>query len=54
MVVGYDHQFGHKRQGNFDELLKLSAEFGFDVEKYPSRISKMWWLAQLKYETLLA
>ena len=37
MVVGYDHQFGHKRQGNFDELLKLSAEFGFDVEKIPEQ-----------------
>ena len=37
MVVGYDHQFGHKRQGNFDELLKLSVEFGFDVEKIPEQ-----------------
>ena len=37
MVVGYDHQFGHKRQGNFDELLKLSGEFGFDVEKIPEQ-----------------
>jgi riboflavin kinase/FMN adenylyltransferase len=37
MVVGYDHQFGHKRQGNFDELLKLSAEFKFEVEKIPEQ-----------------
>lgn len=37
MVVGYDHQFGHKRQGNFDELLKLSSEFGFEVEKIPEQ-----------------
>ena len=37
MVVGYDHQFGHKRQGNFDELLKLSTEFGFEVEKIPEQ-----------------
>jgi riboflavin kinase/FMN adenylyltransferase len=37
MVVGYDHQFGHKRQGNFDELLKLSADFTFEVEKIPEQ-----------------
>lgn len=37
MVVGYDHQFGHKRQGNFDELLKLASEFGFEVEKIPEQ-----------------
>ena len=37
MVVGYDHQFGHKRQGNFDELLKLSADFNFEVEKIPEQ-----------------
>lgn len=37
MVVGYDHQFGHNRQGNFEELLKLSAEFNFEVEKIPEQ-----------------
>ncbi len=37
MVVGYDHQFGHNRQGNFDELLKLSTEFDFEVEKIPEQ-----------------
>jgi riboflavin kinase/FMN adenylyltransferase len=37
MVVGYDHQFGHNRQGNFDELLKLSKEFDFEVEKIPEQ-----------------
>jgi riboflavin kinase/FMN adenylyltransferase len=37
MVVGYDHQFGHNRQGNFDELLKLSSEFNFEVEKIPEQ-----------------
>jgi len=37
MVVGYDHQFGHKRQGNFEELLKLSSQFKFEVEKIPEQ-----------------
>ncbi|MFM7015465.1 MAG: bifunctional riboflavin kinase/FAD synthetase [Bacteroidota bacterium] len=37
MVVGYDHQFGHNRQGNFDELMKLSTAFDFEVEKIPEQ-----------------
>ena len=37
MVVGYDHQFGHNRQGNFEELLKLSLAFNFEVEKIPEQ-----------------
>ena len=37
MVVGYDHQFGRNRQGNFDELLKLSMQYNFEVEKIPEQ-----------------
>ena len=37
MVVGYDHQFGRNRQGNFDELLKLSMQYNFEGEKIPEQ-----------------
>lgn len=33
LVLGYDHMFGKNREGNFDTLKKLSAEFDFDVIK---------------------
>lgn len=33
LVIGYDHHFGKKREGNFDDLLRLAPEMGFDVEK---------------------
>ncbi len=33
VVVGYDHAFGKNREGNFENLLLLSDEFKFDVEK---------------------
>ncbi|MGD9898420.1 MAG: bifunctional riboflavin kinase/FAD synthetase [Calditrichaceae bacterium] len=33
VVVGYDHAFGKNREGNFDNLVLLSDEFKFEVEK---------------------
>lgn len=33
LVVGYDHLFGRDRQGDFQTLLELAKEFGFNVHK---------------------
>jgi riboflavin kinase/FMN adenylyltransferase len=33
LVIGYDHHFGKKREGNFNDLLRLAPELGFEVEK---------------------
>lgn len=33
LVVGYDHLFGHDREGNFEMLKSLGAEFNFGVHK---------------------
>jgi len=33
IVVGYNHYFGHNREGNFAHLSKLGAQFGFEVEE---------------------
>lgn len=35
LIVGYNHHFGHNREGNFDYLDKLRAEFGFDIYMLP-------------------
>ena len=32
LVVGYNHSFGHNREGNFEFLEKNRARFGFDLE----------------------
>ncbi len=32
-VIGYDHQYGKNREGNYEQLLKLSKEKGFGVER---------------------
>jgi riboflavin kinase / FMN adenylyltransferase len=37
LVIGYDHRFGHNRQGSFDDLVKMASDFGFEVEKIPEK-----------------
>ena len=33
LVIGYDHQFGRNREGNFEQLLEFSQIYGFEVEE---------------------
>jgi riboflavin kinase / FMN adenylyltransferase len=33
LVIGYDHQFGKNREGNFEQLQEYSELYNFEVEK---------------------
>jgi riboflavin kinase / FMN adenylyltransferase len=33
LVVGFNHQFGKNREGNFDRLKELSESLGFEIEQ---------------------
>lgn len=35
LVIGYDHRFGHNREGSFDQLKINAPTYGFDVEEIP-------------------
>ncbi len=37
IVVGFNHQFGHRREGDFDYLYKLSRTHNFEVEEIPEQ-----------------
>lgn len=37
LIIGYDHQFGKNREGNFDYLNELSQLYDFDVEEIPAQ-----------------
>ncbi|MFZ4523354.1 MAG: bifunctional riboflavin kinase/FMN adenylyltransferase [Bacteroidales bacterium] len=37
IVIGFNHHFGHNREGDFDELRKLGAGNGFEVEEIPEQ-----------------
>ncbi len=38
VVTGYNHQFGHGRQGNIDLLRQLGPSFGYSVEEIPQHL----------------
>ena len=35
LVIGYDHKFGHNREGSFDALKDNAHLYGFNVEEIP-------------------
>lgn len=37
IVIGFNHHFGHKREGDYEALRKLGIENGFDVEEIPEQ-----------------
>ncbi|MCU0398409.1 MAG: bifunctional riboflavin kinase/FAD synthetase [Cyclobacteriaceae bacterium] len=37
LVIGYDHRFGHNRDGSFEELKANSHLYGFEVEEIPKQ-----------------
>ena len=36
LVIGYDHQFGNNRDGNYERLQMFSKQFGFKLYKLPA------------------
>lgn len=37
LVIGYDHQFGHNREGSFENLKLSGLSAGFEVEEIPAQ-----------------
>jgi FAD synthase len=33
LVVGYNHQFGHNREGNYAKLQQLGNDYGFSLSQ---------------------
>lgn len=37
LVIGYDHRFGHNREGSFEQLKENAPRYGFEVEEIPQQ-----------------
>ena len=37
IVIGFNHHFGHNREGDYAALKQLGLKFGFDVEEIPEQ-----------------
>lgn len=33
LIVGFNHHFGHKRGGNYNDLVKCAEEYNFEIER---------------------
>lgn len=38
IIIGYDHRFGHNREGDYHLLEKMAGEFGYVVKEIPEHI----------------
>jgi riboflavin kinase / FMN adenylyltransferase len=38
IVIGYNHEFGHHRDGNIELLRKVATEYSFTVEEIPKQL----------------
>ncbi len=38
IIIGYDHRFGHNREGNFELLEQEAALLGFSVKEIPEKL----------------
>lgn len=39
IIIGYDHHFGHNREGNIDLLRSFESQFGFRVVEIPAQVA---------------
>ena len=37
IVIGFNHHFGHNREGDYEKLRHLGTEYGFEVEEIPEQ-----------------
>ena len=37
IVIGFNHHFGHNREGDYEKLHDLGIEYGFEVEEIPEQ-----------------
>ena len=37
LVIGYDHQFGRNREGDFEQLIELAGIYDFKLEEIPAQ-----------------
>jgi riboflavin kinase/FMN adenylyltransferase len=37
IIVGFNHYFGHNKEGNYNSLHDLAGEYGFEVEEIPEQ-----------------
>ncbi len=53
MVVGYNHNFGHDREGSYDQMLEYGRKYGFAVDRFPEQLYHHQHLSSTRIRNLL-
>jgi riboflavin kinase/FMN adenylyltransferase len=53
IVIGFNHHFGHNREGDYAALKQLGIEYGFDVEQIPEQDIENEMVSSSKIRTAL-
>ena len=53
MVVGFNHSFGHDREGGFDAMTGYARRYGFEVERFPEQLVHHQHLSSTRIRVLL-
>ena len=54
LIVGYDHHFGRNREGNYEKLIELGDDLGFEVEEIEAQIIDGMAVSSTKIRNALA
>ncbi len=53
IIIGYDHQFGKDRQGNFDLLQQMAAMYHYQLIEIPKHVAREIGISSTKIRTAL-
>ena len=53
IIIGYDHQFGKDRKGNFDLLQKMAPEYNYNLIEIPKHVTSEIVISSTKIRTAL-
>ena len=53
MVVGYNHNFGHNREGSYGQMSEYGRRYGFSVEEFPEQVVQEQHVSSTRIRQLL-
>ncbi|MCM1041495.1 MAG: FAD synthetase family protein [Bacteroides sp.] len=53
MVVGYNHNFGHNREGSYEQMLDYGRRYGFAVDRFPEQVVQKQHVSSTRIRQLL-
>lgn len=53
VVMGFNHNFGHDREGGYEQMLEYSRRFGFSLDRFPEQMVEDQHVSSTRIRNLL-